>query len=75
MFSRSQLEYNIMGGFSVANLTTFPSSQYDDPAVSTEELVALREKLEAVNKKLYIEKRTVFRGWLKDIFLVQAILR
>ncbi|GMH92581.1 hypothetical protein TrVE_jg14105 [Triparma verrucosa] len=48
--------------------------EYDDPAVSTEELVALREKLEAANKKLYIEKRTVFRGWLKDIFLVQAIL-
>ena len=43
--------------------------------MSNEELVALREKLEAANKKLYIEKRTVFRGWLKDIFLVQAILR
>ncbi|GMH60983.1 hypothetical protein TL16_g03162 [Triparma laevis f. inornata] len=48
--------------------------EYDDLAVNTDEVLALREKLEATNKKLYIEKRTVFRGWLKDIFLVQAIL-
>lgn len=33
------------------------SQEYDDLAVNTDEVLALREKLEATNKKLYIEKR------------------
>ncbi|GAX20107.1 hypothetical protein FisN_17Lh059 [Fistulifera solaris] len=35
---------------------------------------ALRQKIAKKEKDLIIERRSVFRGWLKNIFLAQAIL-
>jgi hypothetical protein len=35
---------------------------------------ALRQKITKKEKDLIIERRSVFRGWLKNIFLAQAIL-
>lgn len=35
---------------------------------------AIRAKIEKKEKDLLIERRSVFRGWLKNVFLVQAIL-
>ena len=34
----------------------------------------LQAKLEKVSKQLYSEKRTVFRGWLKNLFVGQAVI-
>ena len=34
----------------------------------------LQAKLEKVSKQLYSEKRTVFRGWLKAVFVGQALI-
>jgi hypothetical protein len=39
-----------------------------------EDAEALRQKITKKEKDLIIERRSVFRGWLKNIFLAQAIL-
>ncbi len=53
------------------------------PALSTEECdggdggeeaEAVRTKIAKKEKDLLIERRAVFRGWLKNVFLVQAVL-
>lgn len=49
-------------------------SEYDDLNCTSEASEAIRTDLLKAEKKLNIEKRTVFRGWLKDLFLAQAIL-
>ena len=39
-----------------------------------EEADAVRARIDKKEKDLLIERRSVFRGWLKNVFLVQAIL-
>mmetsp|Transcript_22428 Transcript_22428/g.48973 ORF Transcript_22428/g.48973 Transcript_22428/m.48973 type:complete len:330 (+) Transcript_22428:22-1011(+) len=38
------------------------------------ERVELQAKLDKVEQDLYREKRTVFRGWLKAVFIVQSLI-
>ena len=39
-----------------------------------EEAEGIRAKIEKKEKDLLMERRSVFRGWLKNVFLVQAVL-
>lgn len=39
-----------------------------------EEAEAIRASIEKKEKTLLVERRAVFRGWLKNIFLGQAVL-
>ena len=55
---------------STAALTT---EQCDGTGGGTE-ADAVRARIEKKEKDLIIERRSVFRGWLKNVFLVQAIL-
>merc|ERR1712161_166803 len=34
----------------------------------------IRKKIEKKEKSLFVERKSVFRGWLKNVFLGQAIL-
>jgi len=40
---------------------------------NTEEKAELEKKMDKIEKQLYSEKRAVFRGWLKNVFIGQAI--
>ena len=61
-----------------------PAAQGDDNSVLTteacdgggggEEADAVRARIDKKEKDLLIERRSVFRGWLKNVFLVQAVL-
>ncbi|GMI45801.1 hypothetical protein TrCOL_g10947 [Triparma columacea] len=57
-----------------AVLRKMDDEEFDDPSVSNEDATKLRSKLSKLRQKLNGEKRSVFRGWLKDLFLAQAIL-
>lgn len=54
-----------------ASLTT---DECDDASIQTEIVQNLRNKIDKKEKDLLIERRSVFRGWLKNVFLGQAIL-
>lgn len=43
-------------------------------ASSTNEREELQKRLDKVSKQLYSEKRTVFAGWLKGLFIGQAVI-
>jgi hypothetical protein len=50
------------------------STEECDGGGGGEEAVAIREKISKKEKDLALERRSVFRGWLKNVFLVQAII-
>ena len=43
-------------------------------AADAQESEELRKRLDKIEKQLYSEKRTVFAGWLKAVFVGQALL-
>ena len=49
-------------------------SDCDVEGFESDVATALRGRLEETQRKIDAERRTVFRGWLKDIFLAQAVL-
>lgn len=57
--------------FDVIDLTT---EECDGGMDGGEDAVAVRKKIEKKEQSLYTERRAVFRGWLKNIFLGQAVL-
>uniref|UniRef100_A0A7S0K9N2 Uncharacterized protein n=1 Tax=Leptocylindrus aporus TaxID=1398097 RepID=A0A7S0K9N2_9STRA len=59
-----------LGEIDVGGLTT----QECDGGGNSDEIDALRQTIEKKEKKLVVERRSVFRGWLKNVFLVQAVL-
>lgn len=58
------------------NTTTFEitTDMVDDSSMDSDEIGAIRKKIEKKENDLLIERRAVFRGWLKNVFLGQAIL-
>lgn len=56
--------------FDVSGLST----QECDGGEVSEDADSLRKLIEKKEKKLSVERRSVFRGWLKNLFLGQAIL-
>ena len=59
-----------LGDIEVGGLTTGEC----DGGGQSEEIDDIRKSIEKKEKKLFVERRSVFRGWLKNVFLVQAIL-
>ena len=59
-----------LGDINVGGLST----EECDGGGQGEEIETIRSAIEKKEKKLLIERRSVFRGWLKNVFLVQAIL-
>ena len=57
-------------GLDIVNLST----EECDGGGGGEEADKVRAKIEKKEKDLYIERRSVFRGWLKNVFLGQAVL-
>ena len=55
-----------------AALRKMDDENFDDPQKGGEKLEKLRQKLDKVRGKLNIERRSVFRGWLKNLFLGQV---
>lgn len=49
------------------------STEECDGGGGGEEAAAIREKISKKEKDLALERRSVFRGWLKNVFLVQAV--
>mmetsp|Transcript_20940 Transcript_20940/g.31923 ORF Transcript_20940/g.31923 Transcript_20940/m.31923 type:complete len:322 (-) Transcript_20940:44-1009(-) len=45
-----------------------------DGGGSSEEIDSIRKAIDKKEKKLLTERRSVFRGWLKNVFLGQAVL-
>lgn len=58
------------GSIDAINLTTDEC----DGGGGGEEAEKIRAKIDKKEKDLLIERRSVFRGWLKNVFLAQAIL-
>jgi len=58
------------------NTTSFEitTDMVDDSSMDSNEIVSIRKKIEKKENDLLIERRAVFRGWLKNVFLGQAIL-
>ena len=84
-----RLELATLTGVAVTSSSSAATTKEDDnasinnSALTTEacdgggggdEADAIRAKIEKKEKDLLIERRSVFRGWLKNVFLVQAIL-
>ncbi|GMH72945.1 hypothetical protein TrRE_jg9276 [Triparma retinervis] len=61
-------------GGDISELRKLPDDLFDDEGVDTEEAGKLRARLVKLRAKLNAERRSVFRGWLKDVFLIQAVL-
>lgn len=59
-----------LGDIDVGELTTAEC----DGGGSSEEIDSIRKAIDKKEKKLLTERRSVFRGWLKNIFLGQAVL-
>lgn len=53
---------------------TTPTTELCDAGGGGEDAEAIRAKIDKKEKDLYMERRSVFRGWLKNIFLGQALL-
>lgn len=71
------------GGETTASAPSSPPFTKTNTALTTEmcdgggggdEADAIRAKIQKKEKDLLIERRSVFRGWLKNVFLVQAVL-
>lgn len=68
---RSELAYLTgKGNMDVADMTT----EECDGGGGGEEADAIRKTIDKKEKSLLIERRAVFRGWLKNVFLGQAVL-
>ena len=58
----------------IVDAVKFESTEECDCGGGGPEADLLREKISKKEKDLAIERRSVFRGWLKNVFLVQAVL-
>jgi hypothetical protein len=70
--SRWQLA-ELTGQTTVAGATTLTTADCDGGG-GGDEAEALRKVIQKKEADLLIERRSVFRGWLKNVFLVQALL-
>lgn len=59
-----------IAGLDIVNLST----EECDGGSGGEDADKIRAKIEKKERDLSIERRSVFRGWLKNIFLGQAVL-
>ena len=59
-----------LGDIEVGGLTTAEC----DGGGQSEEIENIRKSIDKKEKKLFVERRSVFRGWLKNVFLGQAVL-
>jgi len=66
-------ELSIVTGKPIDDVVGLSTEEVDNGG-GGEEGDKLRKKIEKKEKDLLIERRSVFRGWLKNIFLGQAIL-
>ena len=71
--------YNLRNELATLTGATLPenaplSTQLCDAGGGGEEAEEIRTKITKKEKDLSMERRAVFRGWLKNVFLVQALL-
>ena len=50
------------------------TTEYCDGGGGGPEAEAVRKKIDKKERELFVERRSVFRGWLKNVFLGQAVL-